>query len=70
MLQLLKIVNFSSGAKLVDATPEIERELKAELEKVSKQYGGGAGVDMTKFPTFKFTDPTIDPINLEPQQKS
>uniref|UniRef100_A0A1B6C1C8 Uncharacterized protein n=1 Tax=Clastoptera arizonana TaxID=38151 RepID=A0A1B6C1C8_9HEMI len=52
----------SSGGKLVDPTPEIERELKSELERVSKQYGGGAGVDMTKFPEFKFTDPVIDPI--------
>jgi hypothetical protein len=28
--------------------------LAAELEKVAKQYGGGEGVDMTQFPTFKF----------------
>ncbi|EFA07467.2 ATP synthase-coupling factor 6, mitochondrial [Tribolium castaneum] len=53
------------GTKLVEPSPEIERELKSELEKVAKVYGGGPGVDMTKFPTFKFTDPVIDPINLE-----
>lgn len=48
-------VDFSAaGGKLVEPTPEIERELAAELEKVAKQYGGGEGVDMTQFPTFKF----------------
>ncbi|XP_055845856.1 ATP synthase-coupling factor 6, mitochondrial-like [Episyrphus balteatus] len=52
----------SSGGKLVDSTPEIERELKNELERVAKQYDGGAGVDMTQFPTFKFEDPQIDSI--------
>ncbi|CAH0549984.1 unnamed protein product [Brassicogethes aeneus] len=55
----------SSGGKLVEPTKELEKELKTELEKVAKQYGGGSGEDMTKFPTFKFTEPTIDPINME-----
>ncbi|XP_019881576.1 ATP synthase-coupling factor 6, mitochondrial [Aethina tumida] len=55
----------SSGGKLVDPTPELEKELKKELEKVAKQYGGASGEDMTKFPSFKFQEPTIDPINLE-----
>lgn len=52
------------SSKLVEATPEIEKELKSELEKVAKQYGGDSQ-EMTKFPTFKFDDPVIDPINLE-----
>lgn len=56
---------FHSGTKLVEASPAIEKELKSELEKAGKQYGGGPGEDMTKFPTFKFTEPVIDPINLE-----
>ncbi|XP_066147143.1 ATP synthase-coupling factor 6, mitochondrial [Euwallacea fornicatus] len=55
----------NSGKSLVEPTPELEKELKQELEKVSKQYGGGAGVDMSKFPDFKFQDPILDPINLE-----
>ncbi|GFG36589.1 hypothetical protein Cfor_06200 [Coptotermes formosanus] len=55
----------AAGGKLVESTPEIQRELAAELEKVAKQYGGGEGVDMTQFPTFKFKEPEIDPINLE-----
>lgn len=55
-------LNFSGG-KLVDGTPEIEREMKTELDRVAKQYGGGEGVDMTKFPDFKFEEPKVDPIN-------
>lgn len=48
---------------MVEPSPEIERELKSDLDKITKQYGGGSGVDMTKFPTFKFEDPALDPIN-------
>jgi len=47
----------------VEASPEIQKELASELEKAAKQYGGGDGVDMTQFPSFKFTDPKIDPIS-------
>lgn len=53
------------GNKLFEASSDIEKELKSELEKVAKVYGGGAGTDMTQFPTVKFTDPVIDPINME-----
>ncbi|CAO1425753.1 unnamed protein product [Diamesa hyperborea] len=55
----------SSGGKLVDATPEIQRELAQELDKLAKQYGGGEGTDMTKFPEFKFAEPKVDAINSE-----
>lgn len=44
----------SAGDKLVDATPELEKEMVQELEKVARQYGGGENVDMTKFPSFTF----------------
>lgn len=37
--------------------------MKTELDRVAKQYGGGEGVDMTKFPDFKFEEPKVDPIN-------
>lgn len=37
--------------------------MKTELEKLEKQYGGGSGVDMTAFPTFKFEEPKLDPID-------
>lgn len=52
-----------SGGKLVDPSPAIEKEMKTELEKLEKQYGGGSGVDMTSFPSFKFEEPKLDPIN-------
>lgn len=40
---------------MVDASPEILNERQSELEKLSTQYGGGKGVDMSQFPQFKFT---------------
>lgn len=46
-------LNFSGG-KLVDVTPEIQKELKGDLERLATQYGGGPGIEMSKFPTFKF----------------
>lgn len=58
---------FFSGGKLVDPSPAIQKELKTELEKLEKQYGGGSGVDMTSFPSFKFDEPKLDPID-EAQQ--
>lgn len=39
---------------MVDPTPEIEKERKSELDKLAAHYGGGSGVDMTAFPSFKF----------------
>ncbi|XP_065338751.1 ATP synthase-coupling factor 6, mitochondrial [Cloeon dipterum] len=55
----------AANGKLVDASPEIQKELAAELEKAAKQYGGGQGVDMTQFPSFKFTEPKVDPISQQ-----
>ncbi|XP_068231530.1 ATP synthase-coupling factor 6, mitochondrial [Palaemon carinicauda] len=52
----------ASGGKLVDSNPQVEKEMQKELDKVARQYGGGAGVDMTKFPSFEFTDPKINPL--------
>ncbi|XP_037953441.1 ATP synthase-coupling factor 6, mitochondrial [Teleopsis dalmanni] len=53
----------SAGGKMVDPNPEIERELKNELERVAKQYGSDGKTDMTKFPEFKFPEVKLDPIN-------
>ncbi|XP_034952350.1 ATP synthase-coupling factor 6, mitochondrial-like [Chelonus insularis] len=50
----------SVGGKMVDPSPELERELKNDLDRIATQYGGGPGVDMTKFPTFKFEEPKVD----------
>ncbi len=48
----------------VDATPQVEADLATELDKVAKQYGGGKGIDMTKFPQFAWTEPEIQDIEL------
>ena len=52
-----------AGGQLVAASPELQKEMKNELDRVRRVYGGGEGVDMTQFPTFKFPEPKIDPIN-------
>ncbi|KAJ2944694.1 hypothetical protein O0L34_g4051 [Tuta absoluta] len=59
----------SAGGKLVDPTPEITKEMKTELEKLEKQFGGGSGVDMTAFPSFKFEEPKLDPIDEQAVEK-
>lgn len=63
------IVFFHRDGGFVDPTPQSQNELKTELERVAKQYGGGSGVDMTKFPDFKFEDPLLDPVNQSDEKK-
>ncbi|KAH8278793.1 hypothetical protein KR018_009548 [Drosophila ironensis] len=53
----------SSGGKMVDSDPEIEREMKNELDRVAKQFGSDGKTDFTKFPDFKFPEVKIDPIS-------
>ncbi|KAG8262592.1 Atp5jp [Homalodisca vitripennis] len=48
------LLGSDTGGKLVDPTPEIQKEKQSELDRVARQFGGGSGVDMTKFPEFKF----------------
>ncbi|XP_022643748.1 ATP synthase-coupling factor 6, mitochondrial-like [Varroa jacobsoni] len=50
----------SKGQLFVDATPSIEKEYKDEISKAERHYGGGKGVDMKKFPDFKFSQPKIE----------
>ncbi|XP_040568838.1 ATP synthase-coupling factor 6, mitochondrial [Lepeophtheirus salmonis] len=50
---------------LVEATPAVDAELKFELNKIAKAYGGGEGVDMTKFPSFNFGEPQIEVPTLK-----
>ena len=52
---------------LVDPTPQLQAEMKNELERIARVYGIKAGEDTTKFPQFNFTDPTIDPISVKQQ---
>merc|ERR1711964_247661 len=55
----------AAGGKLPDATKETEAAIAMELEKVAQAYGGGAGVDMSKFPDLKFVDPVADDVPLK-----
>ena len=55
----------AAGGKLVDATKETEATLQAELDKVAAQYGGGKGVDMTKFPEFKWVEPNVENLEMK-----
>ena len=43
----------ASGGKLVDGTPQLERDLKDDMDKVDRMYSA-TGPDFLKFPTFKF----------------
>ncbi|XP_064470771.1 ATP synthase-coupling factor 6, mitochondrial-like [Ornithodoros turicata] len=55
----------SSGDLFVDPNPAIKKEYDDEIKRAETQYGGGKGVDMSKFPEFKFVDPELDPISTE-----
>merc|ERR1712071_545526 len=54
----------SASGKVVPSA-ELQKDLSNELNRVSRIYGGGEGVDMTKFPESTFTDPTVDPISMQ-----
>lgn len=58
------IISERRGGKLVDPTPEIDKERKAELEKLATQFGCPPGTNMTAFPTFSFTGMLCDMIDL------
>ncbi len=61
----LLIIGFfrAAGGKLVDPSPAIQKDIATELDRVRRVYGGADGADMTKFPTFNFPEPKVDPIN-------
>ncbi|XP_017767373.1 PREDICTED: ATP synthase-coupling factor 6, mitochondrial [Eufriesea mexicana] len=48
----------SSGGKIPDAGPEIEKERKAEFDRIAKQYNIVG--DPKEFPKFKFEDPQVE----------
>ncbi|KAJ8673753.1 hypothetical protein QAD02_005015 [Eretmocerus hayati] len=54
----------SSSGKL-DISPEAQKELKAELDKIAKAYGGGEGVDLSAFPKFNFPEPKVEVTNFK-----
>ncbi|XP_057254687.1 ATP synthase-coupling factor 6, mitochondrial [Pezoporus wallicus] len=41
----------------VDAGPEFQKEINESLARLQRAYGGG---DLTKFPEFKFEEPTFE----------
>lgn len=43
----------TSGGKLVDPSPEIEKERASELDRLQKQYNP-TNSNMTEFPKFQF----------------
>ena len=55
----------ASGGKLVDADAKTQANLNKELEKVAKNFGGAAGVDMTKFPDLKFEEPKLEDVDIK-----
>merc|ERR1711970_122214 len=55
----------AAGGAMPDASKETLDALNMELEKVAQAYGGGGGVDMTKFPDFKFADPVVEDVPLK-----
>ena len=54
----------ASGGKLVDSDAKTEAMLATELGRVAKAYGGGEGVDMTKFPEIQWTEPELQSLEL------
>lgn len=59
----------TAGGKLVDASPETEKQLLDELEKLARQYGA-KGADFVKFPSFSFTDPDLEPVGVQVEVKA
>lgn len=60
----------SPNDDLLEPSQSVLKELTRELDKLDKHYGGGKGVDMTAFPTFKFEEPKLDPIDEAVPEKA
>ncbi|XP_014771460.1 ATP synthase-coupling factor 6, mitochondrial [Octopus bimaculoides] len=54
----------AASGQMVDVTPEVKKTLDEELNKVSRVYNV-EGQDMTQFPTFTWTDPTLDAVSVK-----
>ncbi|KAK2170095.1 hypothetical protein LSH36_4g03014 [Paralvinella palmiformis] len=67
-----KIREYNNKSKtsggLVDATDEDKKSLQEDLDKIARQYGAD-GADFTKFPTFSFSDPQLDPVGVDVEAK-
>merc|ERR1711899_415618 len=63
-LFLTSIRAYGTSGGLASADAAAQDALKAELERVARQYGIEAGEDVTAFPSFEFSDKPVDPINI------
>lgn len=52
----------SSGGKMVEPTPDIQKELAAELDRVNKMYGFKEGANVQDLPPMKFQDPDLKQV--------
>ncbi|XP_066301588.1 ATP synthase-coupling factor 6, mitochondrial-like [Branchiostoma lanceolatum] len=49
----------ASGGAPVDAGKDFDAKMKAEIDKLTKQYSTTTKGDLTKFPEFTFEDPKL-----------
>merc|ERR1711992_451191 len=55
---------YTTAGGLENADQATQAEVKAELARVAKQFGGAEGEDMTQFPELEFKDPEVESINI------
>merc|ERR1712183_431865 len=63
-LFLTSIKAYSTAGGLENADQATQAEVKAELARVAKQFGGADGEDMAQFPELEFKDPEVESINI------
>merc|ERR1712110_655285 len=63
-LFLTSIKAYSTAGGLENADQATQAEVKAELARVAKQFGGAEGEDMSQFPVLEFKDPEVESINI------
>lgn len=59
----------SKPGELVDASPDTMKSLADDLDKITKAYGADTA-DFTQFPTFNFSDVTLDPVGVNVDSKA
>lgn len=62
--KLKEYSKLSVSGKLVEITPEKQKEYDETLSNLKKAYGADKD-DYSKFPSFVFNEPKLDPINME-----
>ncbi|EEB16355.1 ATP synthase coupling factor 6, putative [Pediculus humanus corporis] len=54
----------SSSGQLVDPSPELQKELQSDRDRLMKQFGMKSAEEAKQFPNFKFTDPPLQPYDI------